>query len=521
MRSQPAKAKMMRSLLSPKAMGGARAWTGFRVQTRYIALRVGQWLQDPTFAGFQPERAEDVDVRFETEGSGGARDYHQVRSGDVSPASLREIICGFQAETGASSVRRLVIASPHFDAKVRSLVQALDRLRDSDFTGDPEAQASTTAAARDVIRGLKLTDHAGFIFERVEFFQDFGALLGARGADPRAAYDRIANELRRLEPFRSFGHDELANAARQLVTSVDDGGSRAWTRAQVLQLLQSSAEEFRAGPPRLRGDLLMVRHDSTARTTALPERTDLPELFTDRRVLPVVDLDHTTTFCVPGRGSALDAVQELVHPDGRFRKALQVPNAEVLYFGLPHVPLAAMAGYVARQHRHVHLVEHDRSTGRFRWGTAAEFPPLIVTEVRRGDGSLAVVRVSISAEVVRGVCLAVLDPADVRLDLEFRLAPGGGRGVVQTEAQARAYADEIRRSIDMSVAGHPEFTAIHVFAAVPVSVAFLLGQALSGTAFPETWVHNYRHEDRPAYRWRLGLHAAERGDAGAIRVEGE
>lgn len=266
----------------------------------------------------------------------------------------------------------------------------------------------------------------------------------------------------------------------------------------------------------------MVRHNSAARTTALPERDDLPELFEDRRVLPVVDVDQTPTLSVSGWRGVLDAVQDLVRPDGRFRNALQVPNAEIVYFGLPHVPLAMLAGYVARQHRHVHLVEHDRTSGRFRWGAATEFPPLTVTEVRRDDGSTAVVRVSISAEVVPEVCLAVLDPADMRLDLAFRVAPDkGGRGVVQAEAQARAYADQIRRAIDMSVAGHPEFKAIHVFAAVPVSVAFLLGQALSGTALPETWIHNYRHEDRPAYKWSIGLHGAERGAAGAVRVEGE
>lgn len=502
-------------------MGGVRAWAGFRVQTRYIALRVGTWLADPTFAAFQPERAEDVDVRFGTESSA-FRDYHQVKSGDVTPAAAREVIRGFQAETGAGSVRRLVIASPHLDAKVRSLAQALDRLRASDLASDPEANASTTAAVRGVISRLKLSDDAEFILEHVDFFQDFGALLGGREADPRSAYDRVAVELRRLVDLRRFTHDELTHAARHLVISVDDGGSRTWTRAQVLDLLRSSAEEFRAGPPRARADLILVRHDSAGRVVAVPDHTDLADLFRDRRILPVVDLDQTAKMSIPSWAGVRDAIQELVQPAGPFRTALAVPSVELLYFGLPHVPLAALAGYLARQDRHVHLVEHDRSTGRFRWGTAPDFPPLSVTETRRRDGSAAVLRVSLSAEVVPEVCLAVLDPADVRLDLEFRLPPGtGGRGMVQSEAQARAYSEKIRRALDMTVAGHPEFTAIHVFAAVPVSVAFLLGQALFGSALPEIWVHNYRHEDRPSYKWSIGLHGAERGEPGAVRIEGE
>jgi hypothetical protein len=505
--------------LSPKATGGVRAWTGFRVQTRYIALRIGEWLADPTFELFQPERAEDVDVRFGTQGSA-VRDYHQVKSGDVAPATLRAIIRGFLTETGAGSVRRLVVASPHFDPKVRSLVHALDRSRASDFVGDAKAQAATTADVHDVIRRLKLTD-ADFILDHVDFYQDFGAILGGREADPRSTYDRIANELRRIEPLRGFSPEELAHAARRLVISIDDGGSRTWARSDVLDLLRASAEELRAGPPRSRADLLLVRHDSVARSAAVPDRTELPDLFNERRILPVVDLDQTAALSISGWRGVRDAVQALARPDGRFRCALAA-NAEILYFGLPHVPLAALAGYIARQHRHIHVVEHDRTAGRFRWRDTATFPPLVVAEAPGVAGSVAVVRVSISANVLPEVCRPVIDPAEVRLEVDFRLPPGGGgRGAVQTEAQARAYAEQVRRSLDLSIAGHPEFTAIHVFAAVPVSIAFLLGQALSGTALPETWVHNYRQEDRPAYKWSIGLHAAERGGPGAVRVEGE
>ncbi len=520
-RSRPRSQKRRRSLLSPKATGGVRAWTGFRAQTRYIALRVGEWLAEPTFASFQPERSEDVDVRFGTSGAA-VRDYHQVKSGDVGPVALREIIRGFLTETGVRSARQVVVASPHFDPKVRSLLQGLDRSRSSDFVGDPEAQAATGATVRDMIRQLKLTSQADFILDHLYFYQDFGAILGDREAEARATYDRIAMELRRVDLLRGFSPEELAHAARQLVISVDDGGSRTWGRAELLHLLRTSAEEFRAGAPRSRADLLLVRHDSVARSAASPDRTDLPELFNERRILPVVELDQTTTLSIAHWGGVGEAVQALARTDGRYRGALAVANSEVLYFGLPHVPLAALAGYIARQHRHIHVVEHDRSVGRFRWRDTATFPPLAVAEAPGAGGSVAVVRVSISANVLPEVCRAVIDPAEVRLELDFSLPRGaGGRGAVQTEAQARAYAEQIRRSLDLSVAGHPEFTAIHVFAAVPVSVAFLLGQALSGTALPETWVHNYRQEDRPAYKWSIGLHGAERGVPGAVRVQGE
>ena len=79
------------SLIEPRSTGGIHAGAGFRVQERYIALRVAQWLAQPEFEGFQSERSEDVDARF----AGGVREYHQVKDEQLTPGSVKAIIDEF------------------------------------------------------------------------------------------------------------------------------------------------------------------------------------------------------------------------------------------------------------------------------------------------------------------------------------------------------------------------------------------------------------------------------------------
>jgi hypothetical protein len=190
----------------------------------------------------------------------------------------------------------------------------------------------------------------------------------------------------------------------------------------------------------------------------------------------------------------------------------------LLYYGFPHVPLAVLAGFLAGQERHVHILEQDRDNGgRFAWRNAdGPFPPLEFSPQAGASGSAAMVRLSLSAEVRLPVCHAVLAPEEVKLDLHLRLAESY-RGAVLSERQARAYAAEIRRRLDQHICGNPEVTSVHIFAAAPVSIAFLLGQATAASGLPDCYVYNFDSDDAPRYKWSLSLRDAKAG-RGGIRI---
>jgi hypothetical protein len=119
--------------------------------------------------------------------------------------------------------------------------------------------------------------------------------------------------------------------------------------------------------------------------------------------------------------------------------------------------------------------------------------------------------VSVSAIVRDEVCAEVLPPTGARIDMHIQ-AEEIGRGTVATSAQAAEYAVRLRRALDRHVTGNPAIKSIHVFAAVPVSVAFRVGQVLAHSGLPRSYVYNFDAGATPRYCWRVGLDEAVQGE---------
>jgi hypothetical protein len=263
----------------------------------------------------------------------------------------------------------------------------------------------------------------------------------------------------------------------------------------------------------------LICHQTLKRAHARPGEEDLPALFRDRRV-QFVEIDNTAEMVQPTAMTITKVATDLVSPAGSFRAALDVAGGHRLYYGFPHVPFAALAGFIAQPQRHVGLVEHDLDSGRFQWRPDAPVTGArVYVQPGSAVGNAARLRVSVSAHVREQQCNAALPADAVRLDLHLE-ADDLGRGMVTSEAQARYYVRQIRRALDDHVAGNHEIGSLHVFAAVPVSVAFLLGQALAHSGLPTCTVYNFNSSDTPPYRWSLDLHAAVAG-APCVRMSKE
>lgn len=264
------------------------------------------------------------------------------------------------------------------------------------------------------------------------------------------------------------------------------------------------------GPPA--GDLVLLCHEAYAKTHSAPEAEDAPVLFARRRTRKV--LINQTEHLEEKREWAYvePAVNALVDPEGGLKRAISEQGTTLLYYGFPLIPLAALAGHLVTTTRPVHVIEYDRESGRFTWSKAAgeAIPELKLDQLHHSTGSVARVRISISSEVELGDCQEVLPEERVRLDLHFRLDEPG-RGVVRLEKQALEYARKLRATFDRLVAGKRALDSVHIFASVPVSVAFLLGRELASTGLPPCFVYNFASGDSPHYRWRLCLQAAVEG----------
>ncbi|NTX07575.1 SAVED domain-containing protein [Myxococcus sp. CA040A] len=258
-------------------------------------------------------------------------------------------------------------------------------------------------------------------------------------------------------------------------------------------------------------ELVLIRHEAYSTAHGEPTQQDAPTLFAGLLVRPVVSIDQASRVSERRWENLEPEVAKLAARDGVLRRLFDERDTDIVYFGFPYVSFAVLAGYLAKT-RPVHVLEHDRNTGRFTWQQEVNGPaPQLRMEAAPGEtGSVARVRLSISADVRVEECEKVLPASDVRMDLHFSLEKTQ-RGIVRREAQLLEYAQLIREAIDSYIAGNGEFESVHVFAAVPVSIAFHLGRALAFTGLPECFVYNFDGRDAPSYKWRMNIQAAAEG----------
>jgi hypothetical protein len=298
----------------------------------------------------------------------------------------------------------------------------------------------------------------------------------------------------------------LQPALSKSSAQTEEGGGRAQDR------LTPSSEPLPAPVPSQR-PLILIRHEAYKQVTEQPGPADAPALFAGREPR-MVAIDQTVGLEQRDWRNLEAEVRRLAARDGELRRTFAERDADIGYYGFPFVPLAVLAGYLAKN-RQVHVFEYV--SGRFQWepGSDTPPPPLNVDVQTRGAGKAARICVSVSALVDLDDCRHVLPDSDVMLDLHFALATTG-RGSVRREEQLKAYVQVIRETLDKHItsnrdpARRPE--SVHLFAAVPVSLAFYLGDVLTASWLPECFVYNYGlPSERPRYKWRLSLQAAFKG----------
>lgn len=299
---------------------------------------------------------------------------------------------------------------------------------------------------------------------------------------------------------------------------VDDDPVRftgEWLRATKASAERRATQRIARAASHSSKPLLVLRHDTLKPSVDVPTLEDLPALMQGREIQRVeaTFVDHLKEFGTSQE--ALDGVAgAMVSADGALRACLGDPQTDILYFGFPHVPFGVLAGRLAESNRHVRLVEHDHITGRFRWGPTADFETASPVVEQRPTGRVARLLVSVSARVDPTLCSQVVPKNQSRVDIQVGLQKPC-RGGITSEAQARHFVDDVAREVDAAIGGKSGIEALHVFAAVPVSVAFLLGQRVfAGTGLPPVIVHSLTSAPQPAYRWALNLFDAMAGRRG-------
>lgn len=226
--------------------------------------------------------------------------------------------------------------------------------------------------------------------------------------------------------------------------------------------------------------------------------------------LDFADLVHGDALADPG-----EAVRRLINPQGVLFGALaRRGDAEMVFHGLIHIPLAVLAGHLVTDRQRVRMFDFHPNvgTGSWVWPEAddKEFPALQVRGLpkrkvnRPGD---AVVRMSVSYQVNTPQTRINVPESALEIDMTV---PSPERGIVRSEEQTRAYGREFRRVIDQIAQQAPSCRRVHLFYSGPVSLAFHLGQQISANIHPPVTAWNFR---RGSYEWGIDLAAAAVGES--------
>jgi len=248
--------------------------------------------------------------------------------------------------------------------------------------------------------------------------------------------------------------------------------------------------------------------------------TDILELLRRSGATEIADV-HVDLHAFAQRGGKMGdvggAVRSLTADDGTFMKALSSGGIDHLaFYGHLHVPLAVLAGALATDRISIKLFDFHRTANPPGWAwprpEEEPFPSLNAMDVENPEGTPtdAVLGVSVSYSIEPELTAKVI--AQPRFAHDLRVAKPV-IDIVQSEIQARTYAGEVRRSLDVLAATRPRLARIHLFYAGPVSVAFAIGQAYSPTIHPPVIVWNHRSG---TYDWGLNLSLALDGEEAII-----
>jgi nucleoside phosphorylase len=262
--------------------------------------------------------------------------------------------------------------------------------------------------------------------------------------------------------------------------------------------------------PRPAATLITVRHQSMDRIAALAVQDALPPDLVNHHIAEWT-IDQSDLHDSGRLSDPREAGRRMVGLAQQVDALLaQHPEAIVAYYGIAHIPLIFLAGFILAHRRQFRFFDFNR--GQSRWnqlqqGEGGAYPPLRVkgrpqrNRLQVGD---VVVTVSISfpvtavatAGVVRQPIASIhLSVDEPRIDL------------VQSEEQVREYGGVFRQVLDEIHKVLPNTTRVHVFYAGPPAVAFHFGQQISRTYHPHVVVYNYFRGDQPPYSWGIELDA--------------
>ncbi|KYF57868.1 hypothetical protein BE04_20335 [Sorangium cellulosum] len=200
---------------------------------------------------------------------------------------------------------------------------------------------------------------------------------------------------------------------------------------------------------------------------------------------------------------------ERIHGEIAWRRRLA-------YFGFAPIPLALHLGYLMTRSVNVDVYQHNRFRFDWAWSSddSASAPPPLKPQIclpehgSRDEGPV-VIRVSTSHRIAPWETAEVVPSSLAEVDVMLAVP---GEDALRTQSALTEVVVAFNEALSRVKSMFPRLTAIHLFAAVPVGLAFRMGAQINPTIYPEVITYQYWRKGTPRYRQAIVL--AERCRAG-------
>jgi nucleoside phosphorylase len=266
------------------------------------------------------------------------------------------------------------------------------------------------------------------------------------------------------------------------------------------------------------GMLILIRHKSMDAFPDTDVINSLPLELANYR-LEEISIDQSDLVKDRRLTDLLEAARRQADLGQRFEALLQAhPKAKAAYYGIAHIPLQFLAGYLLTSKVPMLLFDFNRSARLWnQLQLGGEYAPLTLTGLparvkgTRGD---VIVRISISfpvtLEAIAGIVPSPI--ASLHLGVEHP-----ARDNVTSERQVHEYGRVFRDLLDTIHNRLPNTERVHLFCACSPPISFYFGQQISPSIHPRIIVYNHFAQDVPQYSWGLEITAPIESDQFIVR----
>ncbi len=192
-----------------------------------------------------------------------------------------------------------------------------------------------------------------------------------------------------------------------------------------------------------------------------------------------------------------------------FQEAIaNYPNYQILYFGLTHIPFAMHLGNLIGDQRKVLVYQYRQNEDTWKWAKEdddtkeIEFDLMGLPNETINGSQDAVIRIGSYISVSPADTQVVISNAVKEIDINLA---NPGPESLSSRLEVENLAKQFYKAVHALCAKIPDLRKIHIFAAVPTGLAFLLGQHISPNKDAPAVIYHFKKNATTKYRKALTL----------------